>query len=101
MPPPGSFRHAEVRRVSPGESSPDDVIIADTVCDLVAADVNAVMFMGNNPVPLSGGWRRGTVQAHLHSRLLRYTLHVYALGRGMGDPQEGRVWDIIQLRYGY
>ena len=107
MPPPGSF--ASVRRVSAGEPSPedvamarfvDDVTIMQTVCDLVAQDVNAVLFMNNEPVP-ERGWRKGTMQAFMHQRLLRFTLTAYARGQGMEEGQELRVWDLIQRRYSY
>ena len=108
MPPPPtprSFRTAhlitEVRVVSPGESHPEDNTIMETICDLVALDINAVMFMDGNPVPASGGWRRNTLQAHLHSRLLLFTLKVFARGRGMTEAQELRVWDLIQEKYDY
>ena len=87
--------------MSPGESHPEDNTIMETICDLVALDINAVMFMGGNPVPASGGWRRNTLQAHLHSRLLLFTLKVYARGRNMEDEQEVRVWDLIQEKYFY
>ena len=96
MPPPIT----DVRVVDPGESRPEDVTIMDTVCDLVALDTNAVLFMGY-PVPESGGWRQGTLQAHLHSRMLLFTLNVYARGRNMEDDQQCRVWDLIQNKYGY
>ena len=107
MPPPGSF--ASVRRVSAGEPSPedvamgrfvDDVTIMQTVCDLVAQDVNAVLFMNNEPVP-ERGWRKDTMQAFMHQRLLRFTLTAYARGKGMEEGQELRVWDLIQRRYSY
>jgi hypothetical protein len=55
----------------------DDVAIMETVCDLVAQDVNAVLFMNNEPVP-ERGWRANTTQAFMHSSLLRFTLTAYA-----------------------
>ena len=101
MPPPGRAQFiTSVRRVSAGEPTPEDVTIMETVCDLVTQDLNAIIFMNNEPVP-DGGWRSGTTQAFAHSRLLLFTLTVYARGKGMEEGQELRVWDLIQRRYSY
>jgi hypothetical protein len=56
--------------------------------------------MNNEPVP-ERGWRKGTMQAFMHQRLLRFTLTAYARGKGMEEGQELRVWDLIQRRYNY
>ena len=110
---PGNFKKprliTSVTKVSAGEPTEedfamgrfvDDVTIMEMVCDLVAQDVNAVLFMNNEPVP-ERGWRKGTMQAFMHQRLLRFTLTAYARGKGMEEGQELRVWDLIQRRYSY
>jgi hypothetical protein len=110
---PGNFKKprliTSVTKVSAGEPTEedfamgrfvDDVAIMETVCDLVAQDVNAVLFMNNEPAP-ERGWRANTMQAFMHQRLLRFTLTAYARGKGMEEAQELRVWDLIQRRYSY
>ena len=87
--------------VSPKKPSAEDYIIMDEICDLVAKDMNAIILMRGQGVLESGGWPAHTQEQLLHSRLLRFTLTAYGLGKGMSKEQDGCVWDLIQAKYDY